>query len=38
MAIRRPLYYTGGDLQEMNDTQLAEIRNRAEYMYGADPL
>lgn len=37
MAIRRPLYYTGGDLQEMNDTQLAEIRDRAEYMYGADP-
>lgn len=37
MAVRRPLYYTGGDLQEMNDTQLGQIRNRAEYLYGANP-
>lgn len=37
MAFRRPLFYSNGNLQQMTDTQIAEIRNQAFWLFVADP-
>ena len=37
MAFRRPLYYDAGNLKEMTDAQINEIRNRCVYLYGNNP-
>ena len=37
MAFRRPLYESGGNLIEMNDTQINEIRSQVAYLYSLDP-
>lgn len=37
MAFRRPLYYDAGNLKEMTDSQINEIRNRCVYLYGNNP-
>ena len=37
MAFRRPLYYDAGNLKEMTDAQINEIRSRCIYLYGNNP-
>lgn len=37
MAFRRPLYYDAGNLKEMTDAQINEIRSRCVYLYGQNP-
>ena len=38
MAVRRPLVLDGSsDLKEMTDAQLAEVKDRCRYLYGANP-
>lgn len=37
MAIRRPLYYDNGNLREMSDAQLAQVRSRVAYVYSLFP-
>ena len=37
MAVRRPLYYDNGDLREMSDAQLTEVRHRVAYQYSLNP-
>ena len=37
MAFRRPLFETGGNLREMSDTQINEIRARVSYVYSLNP-
>lgn len=38
MAVRRPLILDGSNnLKEMTDAQILEVRNRARYLYGANP-
>ena len=37
MAFRRPLYYDAGNLKEMTDAQINQIRNRCVYLYGNNP-
>lgn len=37
MAVRRPLYYVGGNLREMTDTQIAQIKARMFWSYVSNP-
>jgi hypothetical protein len=37
MAVRRPLYYVGGNLREMTDTQIAQIKARMFWSYVNNP-
>jgi len=37
MAVRRPLYYVSGDLKEMNDVQIAQIKARMFWSYVNNP-
>lgn len=37
MAFRRPLYYTGGNLREMSDSQIADHRTQMFYEYVNNP-
>lgn len=37
MAFRRPLYYTGGNLREMSDSQINDIRTRMFWLYVNNP-
>ena len=37
MAVRRPLYYVDGNLREMTDTQIAQIKARMFWSYVSNP-
>lgn len=37
MAFRRPLYESGGDLYEMNDSQIAAVQSQISYLYSQSP-
>jgi hypothetical protein len=37
MAVRRPLYYDSGNLREMTDTQIAQIKARMFWSYVSNP-
>lgn len=37
MAFRRPLYYDGSNLREMNDSQIGQLRAQAAALYMASP-
>jgi hypothetical protein len=37
MAVRRPLYYDSGNLREMSDAQLTQVRQRVAYQYSLNP-
>lgn len=37
MPVRKPLYYDSGNLREMSDTQVAQIRERMYYAYLSNP-
>lgn len=37
MAVRRPLYWNGTEIQEMNDTQIDAMVDRMIYLYGEAP-
>jgi hypothetical protein len=37
MAVRKPLYYDSGDLREMSDAQLTQVRQRVAYQYSLNP-
>lgn len=37
MAFRRPLYESGGNLYEMNDTQINQVRSQVAYLYSINP-
>ena len=37
MAVRKPLYYTGGNLREMTTAMVAEIVAATVYQYSLDP-
>jgi len=37
MAVRRPLYYVSGNLREMTDTQIAQIKARMFWSYVSNP-
>ena len=37
MAVRQPLYYNSGNLQEMSTTQVAEIVDQVVYQYSLNP-
>jgi hypothetical protein len=38
MAFRRPLYYTGGNLRQMSDSQIEDVRTRMFWLYIANPV
>lgn len=37
MAFVRPLYYSSGNLVEMNDTQISQVRTRAKFLFMNNP-
>ena len=37
MAVRKPLYETGGNLREMDTTMVAQIVDQAVYQYSLSP-
>ena len=37
MAVRQPLFYNSGNLQEMTTTQVAEIVDQVVYQYSLNP-
>ena len=37
MAVRRPLYWNGSDVQEMTDALIDELVDQCVYQYSTDP-
>ena len=37
MAVRKPLYYDSGNLREMSDVQIAQIKARMFWLYVENP-
>ena len=37
MAVRQPVYYTGGNIREMTSSQVNQIVSQVSYLYGTDP-